>query len=123
MTEKILNLTEFEEGENPPISFTPGAIKALKDAIIKEELDPEMGLRVGCRGGGCSGLEYVMDFSGPKSFDFLIKLEGVKVFIDPVSAMHLEGTTIDYVTTLMEAGFKFINPNAKNTCGCGSSFS
>ena len=100
MTEKSLNLMEFDDDEEAPISFTTEATEALKDAILSEKLEPGMGVRVGVRGGGCD----------------------VTVYLDPMSAMHLEGTTIDYVTSLMGMGFKFINPNAKKTCGCGSSF-
>jgi len=119
-----LNLIEFEDDEEPPISFTDEAISALKDAVLSEELEEDHGVRVGLRGGGCAGFTYVLDFAGPQPNDFLIKLDNdIQVFIDPVSAMHLEGTTIDYVTSLMGMGFKFINPNAKKTCGCGSSFS
>jgi len=122
MTEKSLNLIEIEDDDEPPISFTPEAVQAVKDAILAEKLDDEMGLRVGLRGGGCAGFEYVLDFTTAKPNDFLIKLDNVNVYLDPVSAMHLEGTTIDYVTSLMGMGFKFINPNATKTCGCGSSF-
>ena len=124
MSQNSLNLIEFEDDEEPPISFTDEAISALKDAVLSEELEEDHGVRVGLRGGGCAGFTYVLDFAGPQPNDFLIKLDNdIQVFIDPVSAMHLEGTTIDYVTSLMGMGFKFINPNAKKTCGCGSSFS
>ena len=122
MTENSLNLMEFDDDEEPPISFTAEATEALKDAILAEKLEPGMGVRVGVRGGGCAGFSYVLDFTGAKPNDFLMKLGDVNVYLDPMSAMHLEGTTIDYVTSLMGMGFKFINPNAKKTCGCGSSF-
>ena len=122
MTEKPLNLMEFDDDEEPPISFTTEAAEAVKDAILAEKLDPGMGLRVGVRGGGCAGLSYVLDFTKEKPNDLLMKLGDVNVYIDPMSAMHLEGTTIDYVTSLMGMGFKFINPSATKTCGCGSSF-
>jgi len=122
MAEKSLNLNEFDDDELPPISFTDDATEAVKDAVLAEKLDPGMGLRVGVRGGGCAGLSYVLDFTEAKPNDFLMKLGDVNVYLDPMSAMHLEGTTIDYVTSLMGMGFKFINPNATKTCGCGSSF-
>jgi iron-sulfur cluster assembly accessory protein len=122
MVEKSLNLNEFEDDELPPISFTSEAIEAVKDAILAEKLDPGMGLRVGLRGGGCAGFQYVLDFTKAQANDFIIKLDDVSVYVDPMSAMHLEGTTIDYVTSLMGMGFKFINPSATKTCGCGSSF-
>jgi len=123
MSEETLNFIEIEDDEEPPISFTIEAIQALKDAMESEDLEPEHTLRVGLRGGGCAGFEYVLDFTGPKENDYIMNFDGVKVYLDPMSAMHLEGTKIDYVTSLMGMGFKFINPNAKKTCGCGSSFS
>ena len=123
MSEKTIEPIEFDEDEQPPISFTDEAASAAQDAFFAEKFDvPSMGLRVGLRGGGCAGFQYVLDFTEPTPNDFVIELGKVKVYIDPVSAMHLEGTTIDYVTSLMGMGFKFINPNATKTCGCGSSF-
>ena len=122
MTEKSLNLLEIEDLEEAPISFTPEAINAVKDALFAENLEPEVGLRVGIRGGGCAGYSYILDFTKVKANDFVMNINDVKVYIDPISATHLEGTVIDYVTSLMEAGFKFNNPNAQKTCGCGSSF-
>ena len=117
-----IKFTEFDADEEYPISFSPSAIEAVKDAIACENLEEGLSLRVGLRGGGCAGFEYVLDFTLPKSYDYLMYFEDIKVFIDPISAMHLEGVQIDYVTSLMGSGFKFINPNAKTTCGCGSSF-
>ena len=114
---------EFDDDEEPPISFTTEATEAVKDAVLAEKLDAGMGLRVGLRGGGCAGFQYVLDFTKAQPNDFIMKLDNVNVYIDPMSAMHLEGTTIDYVTSLMGMGFKFVNPNATKTCGCGSSFS
>tara|TARA_R110002072_G_scaffold282814_1_gene446056 strand:+ start:1806 stop:2177 length:372 start_codon:yes stop_codon:yes gene_type:complete len=122
MQTKEIKFTEFEEDEEYPISFSSAALEALKDAIASENLPDEDSLRVGLRGGGCAGFEYVLDFTSPKTYDYLMYFEGIKVYIDPISAMHLEGVLIDYVTSLMGSGFKFINPNAKTTCGCGSSF-
>jgi iron-sulfur cluster assembly accessory protein len=75
-------------------------------------------------GGGCSGFQYAMDFEKePRPDDLTIEQDGIKVFVDPMSNMYLQGVTVDYVTGLQGAGFKFNNPNAKSTCGCGSSFS
>src|SRR6266540_2155016 len=82
------------------------------------------GIRVGVMGGGCAGFQYSMDFEKEaKDGDVTFDLEGVKVFVDPMSSMYLQGVTIDYVVGLQGAGFKFNNPNARTTCGCGSSFS
>tara|TARA_Y100001970_G_C13512420_1_gene498968 strand:+ start:159 stop:527 length:369 start_codon:yes stop_codon:yes gene_type:complete len=121
MQEEI-EFTTFEEGESYPISFTATAIEALRDAIAFESLQENQNLRVGLRGGGCAGFQYVLDFTLPKKYDYFMVFDDVVVYMDPISAMHLEGTQIDYVTSLMGSGFKFINPNASKTCGCGSSF-
>ena len=122
MSPSPIPLTEFDEDEEPPISLTSKAIKAAQEAIASEELPPGESLRVGLRGGGCAGFSYVLDFTGPKPSDIVMNFEGLVVYLDPISAMHLEGTIIDYTTALMSRGFKFINPNATKTCGCGSSF-
>ena len=116
------NLVLFDDDEEYPISFTEVALIAVKDAIRYEQIDSNLFLRVGLRGGGGAGFEYVLDFTLPKETDYLMKFGDIDVLLDPISAMHLEGTTIDYITSLMGSGFKFINPNAKKTCGCGSSF-
>jgi iron-sulfur cluster assembly protein len=109
-----------------PVELTPKAVAKLQEAI-KEEKDPESikGIRVGVRGGGCSGYNYHMDFQKeePTEEDMKYDQWGMKVFVDPYSAALLEGTVIDYEDKLMGGGFRFDNPNANRTCGCGSSFS
>ena len=121
MPEEVM-FSEFDEGEEYPISFTKNAISEALKAIELENLKRGELLRVGIRGGGCAGFEYVLDFTLPKKYDYKMVFDGLEVLIDPVSSVHLEGTEIDYVTRLMGSGFKFNNPNAKKTCGCGSSF-
>ena len=105
------------------LSFTEKAIEAFKEARVRENL-PEHGVRVSVVGGGCSGYQYGLDFEekGNES-DFILDVAGVKVFVDMMSAPYLKGTQIDYVVGFQGAGFKFSNPNAVKTCGCGSSFS
>jgi iron-sulfur cluster assembly protein len=89
----------------------------------QEGLDAGHGLRVAVRGGGCSGFEYALDFDREqRPNDFVLDYDGLKVFVDGISARYLEGTTVDYVMGAMGAGFKFSNPRASGTCGCGSSF-
>ena len=117
-----IEFTDFDDDEDLPLFFTAEAIQAAKDALASEGLKEGESLRVGLRGGGCAGFSYVLDFTGPKVADLIMNFDGLVVYLDPMSAMHLEGTTIDYVTSLMGMGFKFINPNATKTCGCGSSF-
>ena len=105
-----------------PIQITATAAKMVKEAMAEEEL-ANHGLRVGVTGGGCSGLQYLLDFEGhPHTLDFVEHQHGVEVFIDPFSAAHLKGTIIDYVDSLQGSGFKFKNPNIVRACGCGSSF-
>jgi iron-sulfur cluster insertion protein len=109
--------------EEPVLRLTPKAIEMVKEALVAEKLEGH-GLRVFVQGGGCSGFQYGLDFDNTaRDGDFEFSFEGLKVYVDPMSAMHLEGTVIDYVTGISGSGFKFSNPNAKTTCGCGSSFS
>src|SRR6266542_161765 len=106
-----------------PVVLTAKAVEMVKDAMQREGLGG-YGIRVGVMGGGCAGFQYSMDFEKEaKDGDVTFDLEGVKVFVDPMSSMYLQGVTIDYVVGLQGAGFKFNNPNARTTCGCGSSFS
>jgi iron-sulfur cluster assembly accessory protein len=103
--------------------FTDKAVEMLREAA-KKESGEGIGLRVGVIGGGCSGMQYSLAFeAGPKSADTVLDVGGVPVFIDDESQQYLRGMTIDYVTGLHGAGFKFRNPNASRTCGCGTSFS
>ena len=109
--------------EEPPLMLTPKAVEMVKEAMEAENLVGH-GLRVFVQGGGCSGFQYGLDFDdAPRVGDFEMVFEGLTVYCDPISAMHLEGTSIDYVMGISGAGFKFNNPSAKTTCGCGSSFS
>jgi iron-sulfur cluster assembly accessory protein len=105
------------------IKLTESAAGAVKE-ILKRENKEDWGLRVGVSGGGCSGLNYDLEVKeGPQEGDQVGESAGIKVFIDPKAYMYLVGTEIDYVTSMLGGGFKFNNPNAKKTCGCGTSFS
>jgi iron-sulfur cluster assembly accessory protein len=105
------------------IVLTDKAVEMVKDAMQREGL-AGYGIRVGVMGGGCAGFQYSMDFEqSAKEGDITLEQNGVKLYVDSMSSMYLQGVTIDYVVGLQGAGFKFNNPNAKNTCGCGSSFS
>ncbi|MGC4000957.1 MAG: iron-sulfur cluster assembly accessory protein [Anaeromyxobacter sp.] len=93
-------------------------------ALAAQHGTPEGGLRLGVRGGGCSGLNYVVDWAGaPTASDEVIEREGARVFVDPKSARFLAGTVIEWKKTLLQSGFEFRNPNVKTSCGCGESFS
>lgn len=82
-----------------------------------------LGLRMQVVGGGCSGFQYNLEFGAAKGTDKVFEFHGLKVFIDPRSTLYLAGSVLDYNDGLMDSGFKITNPNAKNTCGCGESFS
>ncbi len=107
-----------------PITLTPKAVNMIKVTREQEGMDPSFGLRVAVRGGGCSGLEYALDFEqDSRDNDHVLEFDDLKVFVDVVSARYLQGTEVDYVLGATGAGFKFNNPKATGTCGCGSSFS
>jgi iron-sulfur cluster assembly protein len=109
--------------EDVPVMLTPKAVQMVKITRDQEGIDPSHGLRVAVRGGGCSGFEYALDFENEaRDSDWVYEQGDLKVYIDAVSARYLQGTSIDYVLGNTGAGFKFINPNATGTCGCGSSF-
>lgn len=106
------------------ITVTSKAIAEVKKLMAQEHPEGGMGLRVGVKGGGCSGLTYVLDFvKESRPDDKIMEVAGVKVFMDPKSAIYLNGTTLDFSDGLTGTGFNFVNPNAQRTCGCGSSFS
>ncbi len=106
----------------PPVVLTPKAAEMVHQAMEQENL-PGHGLRVGVVGGGCSGLQYALDFvEAGQEEDFESVQYGIRVFIDPYSAAHLVGTTVDFAEGLQGSGFKFENPNVQRACGCGSSF-
>ena len=104
------------------IGLTEAAANKIREMAVQHEVDHK-GIRVMVVGGGCSGLTYDMDFEKEeRPGDMIIARDDVCVYIDPMSLAYLEGTTIDYVETFSFSGFHFENPNAKKSCGCGSSF-
>ncbi len=106
-----------------PVTVTAKAVKMVNITKEEEGHDASCGLRIAVRGGGCSGFEYALDFDDEKrDTDLVYEQNGRKVIVDPISARYLAGTEIDYVLGMTGAGFKFNNPNAVGTCGCGSSF-
>ncbi len=104
------------------IQLTPSAVSEVRRLLTKETT-PGAGLRLMVKGGGCSGLSYGLNFDAKKDGDQDFTFEDVHVFVDPKSYLYLKGITLDYVEALEGRGFKFINPNADKTCGCGESFS
>jgi iron-sulfur cluster assembly accessory protein len=106
-----------------PVALTDKAVRMVQLTREEEGLQPESGLRVAVRGGGCSGFEYALDFeTEERENDFVYQQGDLKVYVDALSARYLKGTRIDYVMGAQGAGFKFENPNAAGSCGCGSSF-
>ena len=106
------------------ISVTENAAGQIQKLLAKQEI-PDGGLRIGVKAGGCSGFEYMFAWEAvPRADDLIFDgPHGVRVWIDPRSHRLLDGTTLDYDTTLLSRGFVFQNPHAKSTCGCGTSFS
>jgi iron-sulfur cluster assembly protein len=105
------------------LTLTPSALSAV-EKFIKGSETPVAGLRISISGGGCSGFQYGMRLEEAKAEDDVeVAIGGVKLLIDPFSAPMLEGVTLDFVDSLNGSGFKFENPNATASCGCGSSFS
>lgn len=103
------------------ITLTPKAIEKVKEIMGQQEPAPG-GLRVAVVGGGCSGFSYSMQFDNGSAQDKTFQYSDLKVFVDPMSLMYLDGVEVDFMETLEGSGFKFNNPNVKHTCGCGSSF-
>ena len=118
-----LNGNNNAANELPGVNLTPKALDAVRKMIAKEGLGTDQGLRISVVGGGCSGFQYSLGFDGRKDGDTLTVLDGVNVFVDEISLPYIAGTTLDYVEGLHNAGFRFDNPRASRTCGCGSSFS
>lgn len=103
------------------ISLTESAASKIKLMLTDRD---DIGVRPAVRGGGCSGFTYKLEFVSVKDTkDRVIETNGVTLYVDPKSYLYLMGTQIDYVDNLRQSGFKFVNPNAKRTCGCGESFS
>ena len=101
------------------VTMTPTAAAQIARLMAKQG---STGLRIGIKKGGCAGMEYTMDYvADVNPMDEVVEQDGARVMIAPMAQMFLFGTQIDYQTTLLDAGFKFINPNVAEACGCGES--
>ncbi len=109
--------------DTQPISLTEGAVKQLARIKQEQNVPDDHGLRVGVKGGGCSGFSYILGFDVQKENDQVFEISGLKVFLQKAHAIYLLGIEIDWLEGLNNRGFTFNNPNAKETCGCGTSFS
>lgn len=112
------NVVESEQ----VLFVTPAAVNTIR-TLLEQRNIPGYALRVFVSGGGCSGMQYGMRFEqGPSDFDAVVETDGIRLVIDPTSLMYLQGSTIDFVDSLMGGGFRIENPNAISSCGCGHSF-
>ncbi|MFM2360133.1 MAG: hypothetical protein RLY16_2126 [Bacteroidota bacterium] len=105
-----------------PVSFTVSAIDELKRLMSEEGFDHQLRLRVGVKGGGCSGMTYVLGFDQPTDKDEAFEIEGVACIMEKSHGIYLMGMEVDWQGGLNSRGFTFNNPNASKTCGCGTSF-
>ena len=113
----------FRVGDERLVKLTPSAARKVASLLTKQGRAGGV-LRVAVLGGGCSGLQYKMDLQdGPASRDILVESGGVRVVVDPKSALYVTGSELDYIEALQDGGFKVKNPNAATTCSCGESFS
>ena len=106
------------------LALSENAQKQVKQLKESQNLPENVFLRMGVKGGGCSGMSYSLEFDteqGPHDKEFMI--DGIKVVVDKKSYIYLNGTTLDYVQQGLTGGFTFVNPQAKSSCGCGTSFS
>jgi iron-sulfur cluster assembly protein len=105
-----------------PVSLTEGAITAIRKLMMQEGFDNSQALRVGVKGGGCSGMTYVLGFDHKQENDQEFEIEGIKCLMNKAHEIYLYGMQIDWQDGLNNRGFTFKNPNASTTCGCGTSF-
>ena len=117
------NQNQIAPASVPGVNLTPKALEAVRKMSAKEGLGADQGLRIAVVGGGCSGFQYSLNFDQKKEGDVITEFDGVTVLVDEISLPYIAGTTLDYVEGLHNAGFRFDNPRATRTCGCGSSFS
>ena len=109
--------------EGGSIALTDLAVERFRSVMAAEKLSADYGVRIAVASGGCSGMSYSMSFENQaRPDDTVIERDGLRIFVDEQSAPYLQGVTIDYVVGLHKEGFKFLNPRATRTCGCGESF-
>ena len=108
--------------ESKPVTMTEGAIRQVRKLMEQEGFDPSQKLRVGVKGGGCSGMTYILGFDQPTEKDKAFEIEGIGCIMNTAHEMYVYGMEIDWQDGLNNRGFTFKNPNASTTCGCGTSF-
>ena len=112
----------MEQATITPVTFTSGAVQEIKRLMGEEGFDDSQYLRVGVKGGGCSGMTYVLGFDNKEDKDEVHEIDGIKFLINPAHGIYLTGMEIHFEGGLNSRGFTFNNPNASKTCGCGTSF-
>lgn len=105
-----------------PVSLTEGAIAEIRKLMAADGFDPAQQLRIGVKGGGCSGMTYILGFDHPGANDQSFTIAGIPCIMDKAHEMYLYGMQVDWQDGLNNRGFTFKNPNASSTCGCGTSF-
>ncbi|MEP7195670.1 MAG: iron-sulfur cluster assembly accessory protein [Saprospiraceae bacterium] len=106
-----------------PIIITESALYQLRRIKTEQNIPDDHGLRVGVKGGGCSGFSYVLGYDTQKEQDQIFEIDGLRIFMEKAHSLYLVGMQIEWIEGLNNRGFSFVNPNAKDTCGCGQSFS
>ena len=117
------DLVERRATSTAIVDVTPGAVARIKEILDSHPEKSGQGLRIYVSSGGCAGYSYGMAFDDPGGDDIILDVEGLKVLLDPGSLDWLKGARVDFVESLMGSGFSITNPNAKSSCGCGTSFS
>ena len=108
--------------ESKPVTMTEGAIRQIRKLMEQEGFDTTQKLRVGVKGGGCSGMSYILGFDHPTEKDKTFEIEGISCIMNSAHEMYVYGMEIDWQDGLNNRGFTYKNPNAATTCGCGTSF-
>jgi iron-sulfur cluster assembly protein len=104
------------------VTLTDIAAEKVRDFMQGQTAEGEVGLRVGVRGGGCSGFQYALALDEQREDDHVFDSSGIRVLVDPASLRYVEGSTVDFTESFMGSGFEVSNPNVVSSCGCGSSF-
>jgi iron-sulfur cluster assembly protein len=108
--------------ESKPVTITESAIRQIRKLMAEENFDANQRLRIGVKGGGCSGMSYILGFDHPGAKDKSFEIEGISCIMNAAHEMYVFGMEIDWEDGLNNRGFTFKNPNASTTCGCGTSF-
>src|ERR687898_890 len=104
------------------VTMSDIAAEKVRGFLSSQETEGEVGLRVGVRGGGCSGFQYALALDEKREDDHVFEIEGIRVLVDPASMQYVDGSTVDFTESFMGSGFEVSNPNVVASCGCGSSF-